>query len=315
MLQGHVDAIGTYYELESSGLDLQKTIAEADLEQEENEHGKSFSESEAELSISRNGSVSSSFRKRLGSVTSKSSVAKVLLQICNNNGIEEKKYLLYGLLMFSYLPQIEKEAKSAFAEESRSTGAISLNDYWQYFRAGAGYLSLISFSITFLIAQLLFLGSDYWLTLWTNAEELRYLRSTSFTEINATALSYLEMNEIDSNLTDFSTNESSSMNIFTTEANLLEMNVTKKTFSDWIQNIDTTTGVYVYSIMIAGLFLFTMIRTTHFFLICMASSVKLHNNMFGSIIRAQLVFFDQNPVGKLYRCFAFQKFLFTSYLT
>ena len=78
MLQGNVDAIGTYYDLQSSGLDLQKTIEKVDLDQEEIERGKSFSESEAETSFSRGGSFSSSsFRKRGASVTSKSSVTEV----------------------------------------------------------------------------------------------------------------------------------------------------------------------------------------------------------------------------------------------
>lgn len=78
MWQGKVDAIGTYYELQSSGLDLQKTIAEANIEQEEKELRKSFSESEAETSLSRYGSVSSSLRKRRESIASKSSVTEVI---------------------------------------------------------------------------------------------------------------------------------------------------------------------------------------------------------------------------------------------
>ena len=190
------------------------------------------------------------------------------------------------------------EPLPAFNEETRSTGAITLDNYWQYLRAGASYFSLVSFAIIFLIAQLLFIGSDYWLTLWTNAEELRYLRN--LTETNVTEPTYLEMNMAKSSLSDFTTTDSSFMDYLTAESSLMDMNSTDvaTTISDWIKNIDTKTGIYVYSIMIGALFIFTMIRTTHFFLMCMASSVKLHNKMFESIIRAKLVFFDQNPVGK-----------------
>ena len=137
---------------------------------------------------------------------------------------------------------------------------------------------MVLFVITFMITQLLFLGSDYWLSLWTHAEEMRYLRSTSFHESNLTKSAFID------------TIESSPIHLNSTEDT--------NTISEWIQNIDTTTGVFVFSLLTGGLFLFTMIRTTHFFLICMASSVKLHTKMFGSIIRAQLVFFDRNPVGK-----------------
>ena len=191
------------------------------------------------------------------------------------------------------------DSKPAFAEESRSTEAVKIEIYWKYFHAGAGYVSLLLFVIIFLISQVLFIGTDYWLTLWTDAEELRYLRSSNLTETNATEDYLTDMNMTESSWPDFNITESSLLNFFTDESNLTDLNITDGTVvSDWIENIDTTTGVYVYSIMIGGLFFFIMIRTTYFYLICMSASVKLHNKMFKSIIRAQLAFFDQNPVGK-----------------
>lgn len=191
------------------------------------------------------------------------------------------------------------ESKPAFAEESRSTEAVTLGTYWNYFHAGAGFLSLLLYFIIFMIAQILFIGTDYWLTLWTNAEELRSLRSKSLTESNMTA-SILPQIFYDLGLSDFNVTESSLVDVLTNESNLLDLNSIDEvvTLSDWIKNLDTNTGVYVYAIIISGLFLFTMIRTTYFFLICMSASVKLHNKMFKSIIRAQLIFFDENPVGK-----------------
>ena len=164
--------------------------------------------------------------------------------------------------------------------------------YRNYFSAGASCLSLLALVITFTIAQILFLGTDYWLTLWTDAEELRYLRT------------------INDNITETNTTESIISEFTTTEWNSFELNSTELTMFadnetavyDWTKEIDTNTGVYVYSGLIVGLFIFTMIRTTHFFLICMSASINLHNRMFQSIIRAQLVFFDQNPVGN-YRLF------------
>ena len=160
-------------------------------------------------------------------------------------------------------------------------------------------MSLLLYFIIFMIAQILFIGTDYWLTLWTNAEELRSLRSKSLTESNMTA-SILPQIFYDLGLSDFNVTESSLVDVLTNESNLLDLNSIDEvvTLSDWIKNLDTNTGVYVYAIIISGLFLFTMIRTTYFFLICMSASVKLHNKMFKSIIRAQLIFFDENPVGK-----------------
>ena len=176
-------------------------------------------------------------------------------------------------------------------EESRSTGAVTLKMYRNYFSAGANYLSLAAFAITFIIAQILFVGADYWLTLWTNAEELRCLQA------------------INDNITESITAESIISEFTTSEWNLAELNSTELTkfadnetaVYDWTTEIDTTTGVYVYSGLIVGLVIMTMIYTIHFFVICMSASIKLHNNMFQSIIRAQLVFFDHNPLGNFYR--------------
>ena len=136
------------------------------------------------------------------------------------------------------------------------------------------------FAFNFLAAQLLYFGSDYWLTLWTNDEERRYLQSINSTETYLTDLNFSDFNATQSRSTDTNSADETA------------------TISYWIQNIDTTTGVTVHSILIGTFFCFTMIQTIHFFLICMSSSIKLHNDMFESIIRAKLVFFDQNPVGK-----------------
>ena len=73
--QGHMDAIGTYNELQSSGVDFQKTIVEEDFE---TDHvGISFSESENEVSILRYRSVSCSLQNRRGSSVSRISATEV----------------------------------------------------------------------------------------------------------------------------------------------------------------------------------------------------------------------------------------------
>ena len=198
-----------------------------------------------------------------------------------------------------FLLQKDDEKKPAFAEESRSTGAIKFSNYWKYFRSGAGYFSLVIFTTSFLITQVLFLGTDYWLTLFTNAEELRSLRAkpnvtdSNFLETFLTESNYSELNAIESSFSDYP-------DFLTTESSPVDVNSTNQTTtaSNWMENIDTHTGVYVYSILVGCLFVFTLVQATHFFQICMSSSAKLHNKMFESIIRSQLAFFDQNPVGK-----------------
>lgn len=134
--------------------------------------------------------------------------------------------------------------------------------YWKYIRAGGGCCSAFILCINLIITQILFNGSEYWLTLWTNAEERRG-------RINQT----LTMNE-GHNMTDAD--------------------------GEWhlLEDLDTYTGIYVFSGLIGGVFVFSMIRTVHFFVSCMLASIHLHNAMFHSVIRAPLKFFDHNPVGK-----------------
>ena len=81
MLQGNADAIGTYYDLQNSGMDLQKTIEKGDLEWEENEQRKSFSESETGTSPSRFGSFSSNIHNRCGSFISRISHSSVITTV------------------------------------------------------------------------------------------------------------------------------------------------------------------------------------------------------------------------------------------
>ena len=54
----------------------------------------------------------------------------------------------------------------------------------------------------------------------------------------------------------------------------------------------------VYGGLVAGLCVVSIIRTISLFVLCMRSSVALHDNMFKSITRAPCRFFDINPVGE-----------------
>jgi ATP-binding cassette subfamily C (CFTR/MRP) protein 4 len=62
--------------------------------------------------------------------------------------------------------------------------------------------------------------------------------------------------------------------------------------------------IYVYTGIIVGLFVASVVRTLIFFNICMQASVTLHKLMFSGVLRAPMKFFETNPVGKARAFFA-----------
>lgn len=63
----------------------------------------------------------------------------------------------------------------------------------------------------------------------------------------------------------------------------------------WEQNI----YISIYSSLIVGLFVVTLLRSTIFFHFTTKCSQKLHDNMFISIIKTRMQFFDTNPAGRI----------------
>lgn len=56
--------------------------------------------------------------------------------------------------------------------------------------------------------------------------------------------------------------------------------------------------INLYTILIVGATIFTVLRSWLFFKICMHASKVLHNTMFSNILQATMRFFDTNPSGK-----------------
>lgn len=143
---------------------------------------------------------------------------------------------------------------------------VGAETYWKYLHSGGGAHQLIFFTISCLFTEALFCTSDYWLKLWTAAERTRNSNAT--------------LNLI---------------RITTSNDEVMMTNVTLFSKDTWV--LDTTTGIYVYSILIGCVFLFGFLRALQFFFICSKASLKLYDTMFRTIISAPVQFFDKNPVG------------------
>ena len=163
--------------------------------------------------------------------------------------------------------ELLNEKKSS---EQRSKGTVPLAIYWKYFTSGGGCLSFFLFLLSCIITQFLFAGSDYWLYLWTDAEQFA---------LNQGNHSSIKSPELFEYRTATTTNHSTTFH------------------NQRIKDIDTNTGIYVFTTFTVVLFIFSLIRTIHLFVICTNASINLHTRMFQSVIRAPLRFFEQNDVG------------------
>lgn len=79
-----------------------------------------------------------------------------------------------------------------------------------------------------------------------------------------------------------------------------------------IINVDNTTydlmdrnvSIYIYSGLIVGTILVTIIRSFVFFKVAMVSSKNLHMKMFNALLKAPMRFFDTNPSGRVLNRFS-----------
>ncbi|KAI1293713.1 ATP-binding cassette sub-family C member 4 [Halotydeus destructor] len=134
--------------------------------------------------------------------------------------------------------------------------------YWVYIKSGAGPVILPVMVVIFVITQALFTGNDWWLSLWTDSQEVNFEAAhASLNDTNGTQLQLVHTSFVD----DYSFDE----------------------------------NVYVYALQIAALFILSNTRTLLYFIMCMRASVTLHDNLFKAVVRAPISFFDMNPIGRL----------------
>nr|QST14987.1 ABCC4-1 protein [Diaphanosoma celebensis] len=72
-----------------------------------------------------------------------------------------------------------------YDDESAVSGAVSSAVYWNYLRSGSGVLALGCFVVSCLITELLLVGSDYWITFWTEVEESKCTESVNNSSVSS----------------------------------------------------------------------------------------------------------------------------------
>ncbi|CAH2068598.1 unnamed protein product, partial [Iphiclides podalirius] len=172
-------------------------------------------------------------------------------------------------------------------EEERESGSMGWHVYGAYLRAGGKAPRLIFMVVLLIVGQLSATLCDYWVTFWTN--EVTRLKER---ETNGTVNDYDRL-PVDANST------FSILGYFSGIEIQPDLNI-----HAYIGPLDTSQYLYVYSALILCCVFFITARAFMFFKVCMTSSRNLHNDMFHSMLRGVMRFFDMNSSGRILNRFS-----------
>ncbi|KAJ0181181.1 hypothetical protein K1T71_003266 [Dendrolimus kikuchii] len=172
-------------------------------------------------------------------------------------------------------------------EEKRESGSMGWHVYGAYLRAGGRTPRLVFMVLLLVIGQLSATLCDYWVTLWTNE-----VTNKKDKESNATTKDYDEI----------LAPRNSTFNIASYFSGVdLQPDLD---IHAYIGPLDTAQYLYVYSALIVCCIFFITARAFMFFKVCMTSSRNLHNDMFHSMLRGVMRFFDTNSSGRILNRFS-----------
>nr|CAD7572757.1 unnamed protein product [Timema californicum] len=207
--------------------------------------------------------------------------------------------------------------------ELLATGSMKMSLYAKYFKMGGGACLLLMLVLSLIIGQSASSGSDYWVTFWTNQEQLRKQYA------NMNTLEDQPMNVLAWNTTPFPGSEntklynSSGISVYNTLTNMSSVPlagdnqdamtplcppgdlacISRRNYIPPVL-FSTEVSLYIYSGCIVACVLLTLLRSIFFFKVCMNASIGLHDTMFRSILQGTMRFFDTNPSGRVLNRFS-----------
>ncbi|KAF5287553.1 hypothetical protein FQA39_LY15882 [Lamprigera yunnana] len=191
----------------------------------------------------------------------------------------------------------EKVESPQEVEEQRSSGSVSSFVYKMYFKCGANCFCIFLLVVLFLLAQFFASSADYFITYWVNLEQKRSENGN-----------YHNLMLMKSNQTNHSVHVSDAILTFVSpnNSNIMDLVTGNVTISgsDSFWFFSRQTCIYVYSGIALAVIVVTLTRSFAFFTLCMRSSIKLHDNMFNSIIHATMRFFNTNTSGRILNRFS-----------
>lgn len=174
--------------------------------------------------------------------------------------------------------------------ETRKSGKVSWKVYKSYISSATfGFFGLTVLLLLFGTASCSILFSNWWLSRWSNAEEIH----NSFNH-NQTACGKNKESKFSSmSETEWSNQRNRFFFI------LLGLYLAKKTKH---RSTKWSKRCFLVLFLILGLsvvnFVLFSLRTMLYFIWTHSSARSLHNQMFESLLRAPILFFNSNPIGK-----------------
>nr|CAD7262112.1 unnamed protein product [Timema shepardi] len=189
------------------------------------------------------------------------------------------------LRLLQSLEEPEETEEPTETQELMSKGSLKSTVYMNYFKSGGGIYTLLFLVVVLVLGQMASSGADYWVTFWTNQEELRKYYSDLELE-----KSVFDLHENSTELPLQGVSNISDVGPQPTRN--LSRNLTQEVI------FSTETSLYIYTVCILGSVIITIIRSVVFFKVCMTASRRLHNTMFSSILQGTMRFFDTNPSAR-----------------
>ncbi|CAB4055241.1 ABCC4 [Lepeophtheirus salmonis] len=155
------------------------------------------------------------------------------------------------------------------SKETIIEGSVSLSLYHKYFVAGGGFFKFLCVYFLSLITHTLFVVSDWWLRLWTNAADARKLGPLPPT-------------------------------FYFSEYQDMTLKITADFQVDFFNFIYCS----IYLSLIIILLFSAQLSVRQLFMSCMRSSQTLHDRMFEKVAFTNSRFFDLNPNGRILNRFS-----------
>nr|AHB63235.1 multidrug resistance-associated protein [Chrysomela lapponica] len=167
-----------------------------------------------------------------------------------------------------------------------------------YCKAPRNVCLLVVVIISLILAQTVCSGADYWSSFWTRQEEIRHSTRAHPVSDSSQVLQFVPLGNqtisLDSNKY---TNENRDFSFDTFfDQVILDNRIYKLLKTDY--------SMGVYGFLIIAAIIFTIGRSVLFCKLTMLASTNLHSDMFHTLLKAPMRFFDTNPSGRVLNRFS-----------